>query len=409
MTGLSVPTLLAATAVASFVMAAALAIVAYRRMAAFLSWAGALAAHGAAYVLFMMRGVVPDLLSIVVANVALSATFALFATGLAQFQRRRFPPAALWGPAVLVAVVFTAFLYDARVRVIVAGAVFSAQALMILVALVRHRKVTPGRGQYVLMAGFAMVIVVFAGRIVAALRGPFEMASILSGSPVQQVSFMVAVLMPMLLAMGLVLMVEERAGAELQEANRKLEELSVTDALTGLSNRRHFDRLLAAEWSRSARRGCPFTVLMVDVDHFKRFNDRYGHPAGDDCLARIAGVLKTFSRRSGDVAARYGGEEFAIVYSDMPSDVAARMAESVRQGVEGLAVPHEDSPFGRVTLSIGVATMAASRDIAAEAVLKRADEALYEAKASGRNAVRAAMAALTPDRPPAAGTPPPSR
>ena len=91
------------------------------------------------------------------------------------------------------------------------------------------------------------------------------------------------------------------------------------------------------------------------------------------------------------MAARYGGEEFAIVYSDMPADVAARMAETVRQGVEGLAIPHEDSPFGRVTLSVGVATMAASRDIAAEAVLKRADEALYEAKASGRNVVRAAM------------------
>ena len=141
------------------------------------------------------------------------------------------------------------------------------------------------------MAGFALVILVFAGRIAAALRGPFEMASILSGSPVQQASFMVAVLMPMLLAMGLVLMVEERAGAELKDANRRLEELSVTDALTGLSNRRQFDRLLASEWSRAARRSCPFTVLMVDVDHFKRFNDRYGHLAGDDCLVRIAGVL----------------------------------------------------------------------------------------------------------------------
>jgi diguanylate cyclase (GGDEF)-like protein len=229
--------------------------------------------------------------------------------------------------------------------------------------------------------------VVFAGRIVAALRGTFDVAMIFSGTPVEQASFMVAVLMPMLLAMGLVLMVEERAGAELKEANRKLQELSVTDALTGLSNRRHFDRLLASEWSRAARRGSPFTVLMVDVDHFKRFNDRYGHLAGDDCLARIAGVLKSFTRRSGDVAARYGGEEFAIVYSDMPPDVAARMAESVRQGVEGLGIPHEDSPFGRVTLSVGVATMAASRDTGAEAVLKRADEALYEAKASGRNAM----------------------
>jgi len=390
---LSVPTLLAATAVASFVMAAALAIVAYRRMAAFLSWAGALAAHGTTYVLFMLRGAIPDLLSIVVANVGLSATFALFATGLAQFQGRRFPPAALWGPAVVVAVALTIFLDNARARVIVVGAVFAAQALLILAALVQHRKVTPGRGQYVLMAGFAIVLVVFAGRIVAALRGTFDVAMIFSGTPVEQVSFMVAVLMPMLLAMGLVLMVEERAGAELKEANRRLEELSVTDALTGLSNRRHFDRLLASEWSRAARRGCPFTVLMVDVDHFKRFNDRYGHLAGDDCLARIAGVLKTFTRRSGDVAARYGGEEFAIVYSDMPADVAARMAETVRQGVEGLAIPHEDSPFGRVTLSVGVATMAASRDIAAEAVLKRADEALYEAKASGRNVVRAARAA----------------
>lgn len=393
---LSVPTLLAATAVASFVMAAALAIVAYRRMAAFLSWAGALAAHGTTYVLFMLRGAIPDLLSIVVANMGLSATFALFAAGLAQFQGRRFPPIALWGPAVVVAVALTIFLDNARARVIVVGVVFAAQALLILAALVQHRKVTPGRGQYVLMAGFAIVIVVFAGRIVAALRGTFDVAMIFSGTPVEQASFMVAVLMPMLLAMGLVLMVEERAGADLQEANRRLEELSVTDALTGLSNRRHFDRLLASEWSRSARRGSPFTVLMVDVDHFKRFNDRYGHLAGDDCLARIAGVLKAFTRRSGDVAARYGGEEFAIVYPDMAPEVAARMAEAVRQGVEDLGIPHEDSPFGRVTLSVGVATMPASRDALAEALVRRADELLYEAKAGGRNAVRSAQVAGNP-------------
>ncbi|MBZ0250548.1 MAG: GGDEF domain-containing protein [Burkholderiales bacterium] len=393
MTGLSVPTLLAATAVASFVMAVALAIVAYRRMAALFTWAGAIAAHGVAYVLFVLRGAIPDLLSIVAGNVALSAAFALFATGLAQFQGRHFPMAAVWGPVAAVAVVFTAFLGNAPMRVIAGGAIFAAQALLVLVALVQHRTTTPGRGQYVLMAGFALVSAVFAGRILAALGGGFGGESVLSGGPVQQASFMVAILIPMVLALGLVLMAEERAGAKLQEANRKLADLSVTDALTGLANRRHFDRLLASEWSRAARRGSPFTVLMVDVDHFKRFNDRYGHLAGDDCLVRIAGVLKTFTRRSGDVAARYGGEEFAIVYSDMPAEVAARMAENVRQGVEALAIPHEDSPFGRVTLSVGVATMAASRDIAAEAVLKRADEALYEAKASGRNVVRAANAA----------------
>lgn len=390
---LSVPTLLVATAFASFVMAVALAIVAYRRVAALLTWAGAIAAHGVAYVLFVLRGAIPDSLSIVAGNVALSAAFALFAMGLAQFQRRRYPPAAVWGPVALVAIIFTAFLSDARMRVTVGGVVFAAQSLLVLVALIRDRTRTPGRGQYVLMAGFAIVSAVFAGRIAAALRGSAEMATILSGSPIQQASFMVATLIPMVLALGLVLMAEERAGAELQEANRKLEELSVTDALTGLSNRRHFDRLLASEWSRSARRGSPFAVLMIDVDLFKRFNDRYGHPAGDACLRSIAEVLKAFTRRSGDVAARYGGEEFVVVYSDMPPDVAARMVESIRQGVEGLAIPHEDSPVGRVTLSIGVATMIASREARPEALVQRADEMLYEAKSGGRNATRSAQIA----------------
>ncbi len=180
------------------------------------------------------------------------------------------------------------------------------------------------------------------------------------------------------------LRVAERT-AQLEEANRKLAALLATDGLTGLANRRHFDRMLDNEWSRARRTRQSLVVIMIDVDHFKQYNDGHGHQAGDECLKSIARVLQTGARRAGDLVARYGGEEFAIVLPNIDASAGLQIAETMRCAVEQLA--QQQSSPRKVTISAGVAFNAAGSERDAQALVRAADEALYQAKHGGRNCV----------------------
>jgi diguanylate cyclase (GGDEF)-like protein len=192
--------------------------------------------------------------------------------------------------------------------------------------------------------------------------------------------------------------VAERTQA-LVEANQRLVGLSLTDGLTGLANRRHFDEVLAREGDRSRRDGRPMSLLMLDVDWFKYYNDQYGHPAGDVVLCQIARILLESVRRPGDLAARYGGEEFAVILPGLDVHAAEGMAERIRARVEALAITHAHGLSGRVTISIGVAEMDLDDAHGAETLVGRADAALYRAKAGGRNRVETARVAAGPDSP----------
>lgn len=174
---------------------------------------------------------------------------------------------------------------------------------------------------------------------------------------------------------------------ELEEANLHLESLSNTDGLTKLSNRRHFDEVFAEEWMRARRNEQSLALMVIDVDYFKRFNDCYGHPAGDKCLENVANVLKSNTRRPGDLAARYGGEEFCLLLPDTSAANALQLAREVRRAIEILHMPHELSPLGMVTVSIGVAAMLPDSSQDAASLLHAADSALYRAKSEGRNRV----------------------
>lgn len=168
----------------------------------------------------------------------------------------------------------------------------------------------------------------------------------------------------------------------------QLEELSVTDPLTGLANRRAFDRALAHEWAGATRGARALSLLLVDVDHFKRFNDALGHPAGDRCLQQLAGALRSAGRRATDLVARVGGEEFALLLPDTPAEGASRVADTVLESLRRLAIPHPDSPTGSVVqVSIGGSTLPPDRatgSMAHAELLSAADEALYLAKEHGR-------------------------
>ncbi|MDH5542714.1 MAG: diguanylate cyclase [Nitrospinota bacterium] len=175
---------------------------------------------------------------------------------------------------------------------------------------------------------------------------------------------------------------------KLEEANKKLEFISTHDALTGLVNRRYFDEAYENEWKRSFRNKTPISILMIDIDHFKKYNDTYGHQKGDTCLARVAGIIGGLFKRPGDVAARYGGEEFVVVLPNTDAEHAVVIAEKARMKVHEAAIVHEDSEVSKVvTLSIGVATEVPELASGAESLLNNADAALYDAKKSGRNKV----------------------
>jgi diguanylate cyclase (GGDEF)-like protein len=180
---------------------------------------------------------------------------------------------------------------------------------------------------------------------------------------------------------------------DLARKNQELERLSFLDGLTGIPNRRYFDKVIADEWGRACRECAALSVVLVDVDHFKAFNDRYGHPSGDACLRDVAGVLSRSVCRSADFVARYGGEEFVAVLPGTALDGALDVAEAMRRGVDALGIPHDSSSVcGHVTISLGVASATPAVSATHAETVRQADEALYAAKRQGRNRVMSACA-----------------
>ncbi|MBA5686843.1 diguanylate cyclase [Rugamonas apoptosis] len=175
--------------------------------------------------------------------------------------------------------------------------------------------------------------------------------------------------------------------AQLEEANARLAALAITDGLTGLANRRHFDDVLRNEWARARRAGQPLAVLMIDVDHFKRYNDHYGHQRGDDCLIRVAQALRGGARRAADLVARYGGEEFAIVLPNTGAAEAMEVGQGLRAAIGKLALAHAQAPDATVSISVGVACTEGQIVADTDALLRLADTALYRAKHTGRDRV----------------------
>lgn len=184
---------------------------------------------------------------------------------------------------------------------------------------------------------------------------------------------------------------------ERKAAEEELASLARTDGLTGLANRRCFDEVLTKEWRRAMRDRTPLSLLLLDIDHFKFFNDAFGHPAGDACLRRVAHEVQTAVRRPADLAARYGGEEIALLLPNTVGSGAIAVAEQVRAAIESLGIAHSGlGGIDRVTVSVGVATAIPSPDVGEESLLAAADAALYRAKRGGRNRVAVALESMAP-------------
>lgn len=173
---------------------------------------------------------------------------------------------------------------------------------------------------------------------------------------------------------------------QLEKSNAELQRLSSLDGLTGIPNRRQFDETLKHEWQRAQRESTPLSLVLIDIDYFKLYNDTYGHQRGDECLKRVAVVLAESVSRPSDLVARYGGEEFVAVLPCINADGAEKMAERFRRAVQALEITHDASEAGAyVTISAGVATLVPSPANTLESFIETADRALYQAKEQGRN------------------------
>ena len=179
----------------------------------------------------------------------------------------------------------------------------------------------------------------------------------------------------------------------LREQAMVLRSQTFSDGLTGIANRRHFDVAMEKEHRRAKRGGLPLSLLMIDIDNFKAYNDHYGHQKGDQCLIQVSAALAAILKRPGDLMARYGGEEFAIILPETDVDQATLMADALRLRASELAIPHErsSSELRLVTVSIGIATQLSGQPVEIAALIGAADRALYQAKRSGRNRIHARL------------------
>jgi len=195
---------------------------------------------------------------------------------------------------------------------------------------------------------------------------------------------MMILLCAMTIALGTILTREWRRR---EDAEQRLSVLAATDPLTGLANRRQFDETMAREWARGRRGQAPLSLLMIDADHFKAYNDTYGHQAGDALLLEMARCVSAVIKRPADIAARYGGEEFAILLPNTPVYGAREIAALVQANIAEISVTHPSAPTGKPTVSIGIACLVPRVDVEYAQLIRAADTALYEAKSSGRNCI----------------------
>ncbi len=226
--------------------------------------------------------------------------------------------------------------------------------------------------------------------------GPFQLiASAHSQYRVVVLQLFLTLCMLMSLPVTVLLLQRRNFERKLREAYLQMEAAATEDGLTGIANRRRFDSALQAEWLRGRREHQPLGLLMIDVDHFKLYNDAYGHLAGDDCLRRVAAALASVPLRPSDLLARYGGEEFAFLLPRADQSGILRLAERIREEVALLGLPHGRAPGGTVTVSIGADTLHPKPGAEPSTLIQAADQALYAAKLSGRNRVHVSVRSET--------------
>lgn len=393
-----VPTMLVMIILSSLAAALAMAVVTWgKRREGVELWALGLLLNAMAYGLFASRGHIHALLSIVLGNVLLCCMFTCLGAALLQFQGRPLPWPTMAVAPVLMAAGMAWCIDDYAARVVVAGLLLGALNLWALWILFSHRESTAGRGAWLVMAVLALQALVFLVRVVVIGSSDQPATDIMQSSGVQTLTFSTTFIELMVATMGFIFMARDRA----DENNRRLAAL---DPLTGVANRRAVIAALDRDVARAVRTRESIAVMMVDIDHFKRINDQYGHPAGDQVLCNVVNVLRQ-RLRSQDLVSRYGGEEFLVVLPDTDLIGAHQLARQLCEAVAGSRYRHEGTDIG-VTVSIGVFGGRLEPGDSWDMLIAAADRALYRAKELGRNRVEAAGALHPPSSPQSLDTSP---
>ena len=380
-------TLLVVLIVSNLLMAGALWITFAGRFKSGLGpWTGSLIVQGFSWLLIAMRNDIADFVTVAVATAFLMYCWALQVSALLQFHNRPTPRWLLYGPPVIAFLIVVIYVTEPRARLAICGMGFGIAQFATGMGLLYYRVAAERRTRLLLAGSF---FVMAAGLFWMAFTAWFEPETLLPTyglSAAPGVSLMAFYAVTIASSFAFLLMHKERA-------DRETHELATTDSLTGVYNRRTFKELSEPLLSRARRTRQPVSLLLLDIDHFKRVNDTHGHLAGDEILARFATLVRKCLRKE-DLLARFGGEEFVVLLPGAAQQAGLGLAERIREEVEE-AVLHIDGKEVRVTVSIGVAAENAERIPSLDLLLGRADEALYRAKSAGRNRVVAHGLTLT--------------
>ena len=340
-------------------------------------WTGSLVVQGLGFFLITARGALPLDVSIIVGNTLVAASLSIAYLAVSRLFARPASRAAALLPVIAEVVCILIFLHDSNDRILFNGLINSGQEALILQVLLRREAIAEGgRPLQILAGGYIAGMLAFAARAFYASSVPAYIGTLFPPNVVDTWTLVAGFAGVVATAFGMILMHREFVGAE-------IERLASLDSLTGIFNRRILMDLADRAIATARRNGRPLALLMIDLDEFKRVNDRYGHQAGDQVLIGFVKCVQPQTRPQ-DVFGRYGGEEFCVVLPDTDAAGVEAVAGRIRLAVEQSVIAFRDNMI-RITASIGIAVAEAGTDLSLDELLSAADSALYEAKREGRN------------------------
>ena len=339
-------------------------------------WTISLWVQAFAWLLFAGRGLIPDLLSIAAANGLLALAWSLQFAAIIEFRHRRVPHWLLWAPTAGIFILFLALTGNPRAQLAAGSWLYGAANVLVAAAVLRGRPRHIFRARWLLASCYLIAAVTLIVRGIGSWAGQEAFAAAMAHTAYDGLLYLGIYALIVAGSLAFLLMHKERSD---EESSR----LATTDPLTGVFNRRTFIELAEQELARTRRAGTPLALMMLDLDHFKRVNDTYGHLTGDEVLVSFTRLIRDCVRR-GDLIVRYGGEEFCVLLPGTPLSAATALAERIRATTASSALTAK--PF-KVTVSIGLTAFTGDAVTALGDLLARADEALYRAKGEGRNCV----------------------
>jgi diguanylate cyclase (GGDEF)-like protein len=339
-----------------------------------LTWTYALCIYSCGFALLALRGIIADVFSIIVGNFLISLYYSMFLLTIRNFFSHSLNKFIFWLPPISIAIIYPFMMHSIRARIIFGNGILLVQSVLICSALFERRRSFPNRGRDLVLAIMLIGPPLLLFRIIVAIIKPVEVDEIFEASGVQVALGGLVYIGTILLSNGFVLMAKERS-------DERLRVVAMKDRLTGCWNRIRIDEFANQEMALLKRHGHPVSIIMIDIDHFKKINDQYGHAVGDSVLVEFADIVHQ-QIRSTDLLGRWGGEEFVIILPAIDSREAVFIAERIRNAIE--QYPFHEAPH--VTASFGLSGCLETDTW--HKWLSRADRALYLAKANGRNQVQ---------------------